>query len=1002
MPSVVSRLQRKQPAKSHGTSITPRDPSIGCAPPRPAMHRPSSPSPPPTCQPAVDHRSPSPTPRVQVAAPVKRATRTKTVTPVEHKTPTKQGTRNQVKKEEEEGRRSTRSSGKAEYFVALEGAPEDQPKKRGQSATKPAAPASKTKRAAPASRKRFMDSSSEEEADESEDEVVVASPSKERASPAKKAKNAESHLPSPARSTASSSASTSSPSKRAASRSLLDDDDEYDMISSIPAATPPARKGATRITNLDLIPDSSPITSSSTALPSPKSTPQKRTLAAISPNKPKISSPLKKQARRAAVSDSEEETVEADEQENEPMLQAEVDQAEEAQAAEEDELILLPTPRKSISTTPTSTPTRPRLSSITPTRSSSRIQRLPASVADIANAPASLRNRLVGFHMEDEGYGLNAGEEEESEEDEDEQDEAELARRRREKGKGKAVEQDEDVEMSLMGGEVEPEVEQQLALPALPLSSVSPSTSSAYSSSPLHLHLTTALSVLSGARLPRPTLVKDATSTLPPKEVGVMNFPYLEGGYDEWERPLRGALEEVVRKGMGNAVMLLGPRGVGKTMIIDRTLSILGYVHGASSFATVKLSGLVHTTDRLALRSIAVQLQQQGYGGGEFEVDEGDYSSNSATMTTLLRLLEPSSSTSTSPDGTPSASTSTSSDPSKTSKPLVLIVDEFDLFAQHPRQSFLYCLLDIVQGNRRRGGVAVVGVSSRVDCLSLLEKRVRSRCQSHVLQVMPHNSLTAFTELGKRLMRADERAWELERGSGDEGKQWAVEWNEEVERFWAEKKVKEFFERVWMVGGNVPTELRSVLSHMLYTLDYRSRLPPPSSPIPRLTYDLLKPLLNSDKNRDPTLRTLSTIELTALIGCKHLSSSTSDRQTGFNFEMLFEQYAAHARRASASGGALGVGVKSYSKAAMREAFDALRHHELLLPRSTSSTSSSTSTAGLGGQVSIPSLSCLSPCARDPFRLYRFVPWAKDVDREVEMRGGEVPLGLRRWCKNWLD
>ena len=71
-------------------------------------------------------------------------------------------------------------------------------------------------------------------------------------------------------------------------------------------------------------------------------------------------------------------------------------------------------------------------------------------------------------------------------------------------------------------------------------------------------------------------------------------------------------------------------------------------------------------------------------------------------MSTLLRLLEPSSST--------AANTSSQ----ESSKPIILIVDEFDLFALHPRQSFLYCLLDIVQGNRRRGGVGVVGVSSRV------------------------------------------------------------------------------------------------------------------------------------------------------------------------------------------------------------------------------------------------------------------------------------------------
>jgi Cdc6-like AAA superfamily ATPase len=65
-------------------------------------------------------------------------------------------------------------------------------------------------------------------------------------------------------------------------------------------------------------------------------------------------------------------------------------------------------------------------------------------------------------------------------------------------------------------------------------------------------------------------------------------------------------------------------------------------------------------------------------------------------MSTLLRMLEPSDDRSESKD-----------------KPIIIIVDEFDLFALHPRQSFLYCLLDIVQGNRRKGGMGVIGISAR-------------------------------------------------------------------------------------------------------------------------------------------------------------------------------------------------------------------------------------------------------------------------------------------------
>ncbi|GAA6031209.1 hypothetical protein JCM8097_004062 [Rhodosporidiobolus ruineniae] len=869
--------------------------------------------------------------------------------------------------------RSTRRSGKPEFFQPLEGAPTG--KKRTAPKTAPPLP------------KRTYHSTD----DDSDNEIIYSGNLKRKTPtkaapkpPAKRTRStAPSHLPSPARSTASSPSST-------LSRSLDDDEDESeeDMIVK---KEPPARKRATRTKTLPLP-------------PSPVKT----------PTKPKVSSPLKKVARRvaASVSDSEQE------QEDQEMDEAEVEpekEVEQSEPEEEDEIALIPTPpasstprktpaKKTASrSTPASTPSRSSRSAsttVTPSRSSHRIQRLPASVADIENAPANLRNRLVGFHMEDEGYGKQVQDEDE-ESDEEEEDEEVVMRRRAAKGKGRATEDDEEEQEDASMADVE---QDELPLPSLSVLPTPPSSpaSSAYLASPLHTHLTSALAVLSGQRLPRPALAKDAQTTLPPREVGVTKFPYLEGGYDEWERPLRGALDEVVTKGMGNAVMLLGPRGVGKTMIIERTLSVLSYVHGPSAFATVRLSGLVHTTDRLALRSVAVQLQQQGFGGREFDIDDGDFSSNSATMSSLLRLLEPSSSASASTAGA-SASTSASTSTEETkSKPLVLIVDEFDLFAQHPRQSFLYCLLDIVQGNRRRGGVAVVGVSSRVDCLSLLEKRVRSRCQSHVLQVMPSSSLDAFLALAKRLMRADERLWELERGSGSEEHEWAKGWNEAVEVFVEGKKVEEYLERVWMVGGNVPTELRGVISHIFYRLDYLSRQSASFSPIPKLSFSLLPPLPSSS-TRDPVLSSLTTLELNCLVGCKHLSASTADRQTGFNFEMLWEGYAQHAQRASVTGGAVrGVSAKSYSKAAMREAFDSLRAHELLLPRSSSSTAASTNTAGLGGPVVVPSLAYQAPVARDPFRLYRLVTWAKDVDDEVEARkGGECPEALRRWCKNWL-
>ncbi|GAA5953539.1 hypothetical protein JCM3765_005067 [Sporobolomyces pararoseus] len=844
--------------------------------------------------------------------------------------------------------RSTRSRGQPTHYQALEGAPEW----RQQAVVK------------------------REEVSESEDELIlkpVRTPKKPSSTPKKAVKTTRkpTQLPSPARST--TSPSTSSPSRNLESDSSSDEEQVEKMLTDSPN-----RKRATSST------------SAAKQLLAPQTTPSKKRAASSLPN---TSSPLKqsttpskRRASAAILTDSEEE------QEEEELADCQVPKPETPRKT--------PTKSKTLASptkvTPTkSTPTTsriPRSASSTPSRSSLRKQRLPPNLAEIKNAPKELRNRLVGFHMEDEGYGVNAGTLSASEEEDEEEavDDLEAREeRRREKGKGRAVE-DEEMDDSMP---VEEEVESadpflddnaqqspshaDYTLPTPPaIYSSNDSTSSPsnpqYHSSFLRKHVERQLSVLTGASLPEARLPLDATIPSFDKSKGVLGYPFLEGGYSEWEKPLRGTLNEVVTRGMGNAIVLLGPRGVGKTMLIERTLRIMKFVHeDQHDFVTVRLSGLVHTTDRLALRSIAMQMREQGFKsvGEADQLDEGDFSSNSATMSTLLRLLEPSS------------STTTNNASEESSKPIILIVDEFDLFALHPRQSFLYCILDIVQGNRRRGGVGVVGVSSRVDCLSLLEKRVRSRCQSHVLQMMLPSSLTDFTALAQRLLSTDQKLWELVKGS--QAGAWAKQWNVEVERFLGEKKVKEYFEGVWRLGGNVPTELRSILTHFLSRLDYKlahsqAQLGPDG--VPRLESSDLRPR-ETHLTRDITLKSLSTVELAVLISCKHLSASTVDFQTGFNLEMAYDQYLQWTKSLEARGKRVGKG--SMSRDVFCSAFDTLRQTELILPLSTTST------------ISPPSAAYLAPSRSIPFKMHRLVPREAEIKVEVQQRK-DIDGELKKW------
>ena len=59
------------------------------------------------------------------------------------------------------------------------------------------------------------------------------------------------------------------------------------------------------------------------------------------------------------------------------------------------------------------------------------------------------------------------------------------------------------------------------------------------------------------------------------------------------------------------------------------------------------------------------------------------------------------------------------------SVPVFIVVDDFDAFARRPVQSLLYNLLDLTQAGSVHLGV--IGITTRVDVLGMLEKRLRSR-----------------------------------------------------------------------------------------------------------------------------------------------------------------------------------------------------------------------------------------------------------------------------------
>jgi origin recognition complex subunit 4 len=201
-------------------------------------------------------------------------------------------------------------------------------------------------------------------------------------------------------------------------------------------------------------------------------------------------------------------------------------------------------------------------------------------------------------------------------------------------------------------------------------------------------------------------------------------------GLDEEYKSVYQLVEHTITAGEGNSMLVIGARGSGKTALVNKVLSEVSKDNGGQ-YHVVRLNGFIHTDDKIALREIWRQL------GKEMDIEEdgsGPGKNYADTLATLLALLSH-----------PSEQTGEMTD--EVAKAVVFVMDEFDLFAQHPRQTLLYNLFDIAQS--RKAPIAVLGLTTRIDVTNSLEKRVKSRFSHRYVHLRLATTFTAFQETCK-------------------------------------------------------------------------------------------------------------------------------------------------------------------------------------------------------------------------------------------------------------
>ncbi|KAJ5728740.1 uncharacterized protein N7483_003248 [Penicillium malachiteum] len=229
------------------------------------------------------------------------------------------------------------------------------------------------------------------------------------------------------------------------------------------------------------------------------------------------------------------------------------------------------------------------------------------------------------------------------------------------------------------------------------------------------------------------------TTFLLEKLAGKRQIP-LKGLENEYSK-VNHLVEQTVTVGEGNSMLLLGSRGSGKTAIIETIISSLAKNHG-KDFHVVRLNGFLHTDDRLALREMWRQLGRET----NTEDDTLRINSYADTMATLLALLSH-------PEELFGASGN--KDGVTAAKSIIILLDEFDLFVTHPRQTLLYNLFDIAQA--RKAPIAVIGLTTKVDVTEMLEKRVKSRFSHRYVYVPLPRTYEIFSDVCMASLDLDEK-----------------------------------------------------------------------------------------------------------------------------------------------------------------------------------------------------------------------------------------------------
>ncbi|KAL7287898.1 hypothetical protein TKK_0017961 [Trichogramma kaykai] len=358
-------------------------------------------------------------------------------------------------------------------------------------------------------------------------------------------------------------------------------------------------------------------------------------------------------------------------------------------------------------------------------------------------------------------------------------------------------------------------------------------------------------------------------------------------------------VKRTVENGESNSLLLLGPRGSGKTTLINSVLTELSSTKNFQDNALiVNLHGLVHTDDRLALKDATRQMQLEHASEGKV------FNTFAENLSFLLECLK--------------------SGDKKHSKPIIFILDEFDLFCFHHNQTLLYNLFDVAQS--AQAPICVIGITSQLDVIQLLEKRVKSRFSHRQIFLYPGDTsesetpISAFEdrlELFKELLTLpeDENVNETEQANKDcniDPKFRAI-WNKQIVNL-ADNPTVQNVLKMMHKHDRIERKFRNFLAVVISSLGNNHK---------ELEVDdfVKASKMFSPNTKVLMLEGLSVLEMCLIIAMKH-ETEIYDGEP-LNFEKVLSRFLKFASQTS--------NIESVQRPVIMKAFEHIKNLELIIP-----------------------------------------------------------------------